>query len=161
LIDTFNIDLAKRYAEANRKGVEQILDWIDELGIACDYEPKDAYTYTIHRARRDEIEAEAFKAEVLARAPLPFETAATLRFPDQAQFNPTQYLMGLGKAFKAAGGRIFENTRVTFCRPTLKESKQPVHRNGLQWMGHQQWHRRRHIDRRPDSRTAQFMGVNL
>jgi glycine/D-amino acid oxidase-like deaminating enzyme/nitrite reductase/ring-hydroxylating ferredoxin subunit len=124
LIDTFNIDLAKRYAEANRKGVEQILDWIDELGIACDYEPKDAYTYTIHRARRDEIEAEAeaalrvgFKAEVLARAPLPFETAATLRFPDQAQFNPTQYLMGLGKAFKAAGGRIFENTRVTKVSP--------------------------------------------
>ena len=124
LIDTFNIDLAKRYAEANRKGVEQILDWIDELGIACDFESKDAYTYTIHRARRDEIEAEAeaalrvgFKAEVLARAPLPFETAATLRFPDQAQFNPTQYLMGLGKAFKAAGGRIFENTRVTKVSP--------------------------------------------
>jgi glycine/D-amino acid oxidase-like deaminating enzyme/nitrite reductase/ring-hydroxylating ferredoxin subunit len=120
LIDTFDIDLAKRYAEANRRGVEQIRDWIDEPGIACDYEPKDAYTYTIDPARRDEIEAEAeaalrvgFKAEVLARAPLPFETAATLRFPNQAQFNPAQYLIGLAKAFKAAGGRIFESTRVT------------------------------------------------
>jgi len=59
-----------------------------------------------------EIEAEAkaarrvgFDAEVLTKAPLPFETAATLRFPDQAQFNPTQYLIGLPKAIKEAGGR--------------------------------------------------------
>jgi glycine/D-amino acid oxidase-like deaminating enzyme/nitrite reductase/ring-hydroxylating ferredoxin subunit len=120
LIETFDIDLAKRYAEANRKGMEQIEAWIGELGISCDYEPKDAYTYTIDPARKREIEAEAaaarkvgFDAEVLAAAPLPFETAATLRFPDQAQFNPTRYLIGLAAAFETAGGRIFENTRVT------------------------------------------------
>ncbi|HET9534662.1 MAG TPA: FAD-dependent oxidoreductase [Mesorhizobium sp.] len=124
LIETFDFDLAKRYAEANRRGVEQIRNWINELDIACDFEPKDAYTYTIDSTRRDEIEAEAeaalrvgFKAEVLARAPLPFETAAALRFPDQAQFNPTQYLIGLARAFKAAGGQIFENTRVTKVNP--------------------------------------------
>ena len=120
LIEAFDIDLAKRYAEANRSGVKQICEWIDDLDIACDFEPKDAYTYTIDPARRDEIEAEAeaalrvgFDAEVLVRAPLPFETAMTLRFPNQAQFNPAQYLIGLAKAVKAAGGRIFENTRVT------------------------------------------------
>ena len=120
LTDTFNFDQAKRYAEANRRGVEQICSWIDELDIACDFEKKDAYTYTTDPARHDEIEAEAkvalrvgLKAEVLARAPLPFETAAALRFPDQAQFNPAQYLIGLARAFEASGGRIFENTRVT------------------------------------------------
>src|SRR4029434_3247993 len=71
-------------------------------------------------ARRDEIAAEAeaarrvgFDAEVLERAPLPFDTAAALRFPDQAQFNPAKYLVGLALAVEAAGGRIFENTRVT------------------------------------------------
>jgi glycine/D-amino acid oxidase-like deaminating enzyme/nitrite reductase/ring-hydroxylating ferredoxin subunit len=124
LIETFDFDLAKRYAEANRTGVEQIRNWIDELDIACDFEQKDAYTYTVDSTRHDEIEAEAeaarrvgFKAEVLGQAPLPFETAAALRFPDQAQFNPAQYLIGLARAFKAAGGRIFENTRVTKVDP--------------------------------------------
>jgi glycine/D-amino acid oxidase-like deaminating enzyme/nitrite reductase/ring-hydroxylating ferredoxin subunit len=124
LIETFDIDLAKRYAKANRRGVEQIREWIDDLDIACDFESKDAYTYTIDPTRRDEIVAEAeaalrvgFDAEVLARAPLPFETATTLRFPNQAQFNPAQYLIGLAKAVKAAGGRIFENTRVTKVKP--------------------------------------------
>jgi len=124
LIETFDIDLAKRYAEANRRGVEQIREWIDELDIACDFESKDAYTYTIDPTRRDEIVAEAeaalrvgFDAEVLARAPLPFETATTLRFPNQAQFNPAQYLISLAKAVKAAGGRIFENTCVTKVKP--------------------------------------------
>jgi glycine/D-amino acid oxidase-like deaminating enzyme/nitrite reductase/ring-hydroxylating ferredoxin subunit len=120
LIDTFDLDLAKRYAEANRRGVEQILTWVKELDIACDLEPKDAYTYTTDPARRHEIEAEAeaarrlgFDAEALAEAPLPFATAGALRFPDQAQFNPARYLIGLAEALKAAGGRIFENSRVT------------------------------------------------
>src|SRR5687767_8604573 len=59
LIDSFDLDVAKRYAAANRAGVEQIGAWIDELAIACDYERKDAYTYTTDPARRGEIEAEA------------------------------------------------------------------------------------------------------
>ena len=88
LIDTFDITVARRYAEANRRGVEQIRDWIDTFDIACDFAPKDAYTYTIGPARREEIESEAdaarlvgFDAEVLASAPLPFETSGALRFP--------------------------------------------------------------------------------
>ena len=75
--------------------MRQIISWIGELGIECALEMRDAYAYTTAPARRDEIEAEAeaarklgLTAEVLDRAPLPFDTAAALRFPDQAQFNP-------------------------------------------------------------------------
>ena len=120
LIETRVIDQAQRYAEANRSGARQICDWVVELGIACDLESKAAYAYASDPARRDEIAAEAeaarrvgFDAQVLDRAPLPFDTAAALRFPDQAQFNPAKYLVGLAPAVEAAGGRIFENTRVT------------------------------------------------
>jgi glycine/D-amino acid oxidase-like deaminating enzyme/nitrite reductase/ring-hydroxylating ferredoxin subunit len=120
LIETIGIDQARLYANANRKGVEQIRNWVDQLKINCDFEPKDAYAYTCDPACRAEIEAEAdaarrlgFMADVLVKAPLPFETAGALRFRDQAQFNPAQYLTGLAKAVKATGGRIFENTRVT------------------------------------------------
>jgi hypothetical protein len=69
LIETFDIDLAKRYAEANRRGVKQIREWIDELDIACDFEPKDAYTYTIDPARRNEIEAKPRPRVGLASTP--------------------------------------------------------------------------------------------
>ena len=120
LIETLGIDQAQLYAEANRSGARQICDWVVELGIACDLESKAAYAYVHDPARRDEIAAEAeaarrvgFDAEVLDRAPLPFDTAAALRFRDQAQFNPAKYLVGLALAAEAAGGRIFENTLVS------------------------------------------------
>ncbi len=120
LIDSIGINQTQLYAEANRSGVEQIRSWVNQLGIDCDFEPKDAYAYTCDQERRAEIEAEAeaarrvgFAADVLAKAPLPFETAGALRFRNQAQFNPAQYLIGLARAVETAGGRIFENTRVT------------------------------------------------
>jgi glycine/D-amino acid oxidase-like deaminating enzyme len=120
LIETRGIDQAQLYAEANRSGARQIRDWVVELGVACDLESKAAYAYARDPARRDEIAAEAeaarrvgFDAEVLDQAPLPFDTAAALRFPDEAQFNPAKYLVGLALAVEASGGRIFENTRVT------------------------------------------------
>jgi glycine/D-amino acid oxidase-like deaminating enzyme/nitrite reductase/ring-hydroxylating ferredoxin subunit len=124
LIDKVGVVHAQLYADANRSGVEQIRSWVDELGIACDFEPKDAYVYTNNSSRREELEAEAeaarslgFKSDVLPQAPLPFDTAGALRFRDQAQFNPVQYLVGLGAAIAAAGGRIFENTRATKVDP--------------------------------------------
>ncbi len=120
LIETFDLDVAKRYADANRQGAEQIRSWVSELDIACELETKDAYAYAVDPSRRRDIEAEAeaarqvgFDAEVLPKAPLPFATAAALRFPNEAQFNPAQYLIGLAGAVHAAGGSIFENTRAT------------------------------------------------
>ena len=124
LRDTFDLDTAQTYAEANRAGTTQIRTWVRELGIACDLEEKDAYAYTCKESLLAEIEAEAaiarklgFTADVVVPAPLPFETAGALRFPGEAQFNPAQYLVGLAAAVKAAGGSIFENTRVHDVKP--------------------------------------------
>jgi glycine/D-amino acid oxidase-like deaminating enzyme len=119
LRDAFDLDTARAYAEANRGGSTQI-----RTCIACNLEDKDAYAYTCKESLLAEIEAEAaiarelgFKADVVARAPLPFETAGALRFPGEAQFNPAKYLVGLAAAVKAAGGSIFENTRVHDVKP--------------------------------------------
>lgn len=120
LIDTVGRELAQVYADANSAGARQIRDWVREYAIACDLEGKDAYTYTCNESRRAEVAAEAeaarqvgLEAEILDHAPLPFETAAALRFSDQAQFNPAMYLVGLAEAVTAHGGRIFENSRAT------------------------------------------------
>jgi glycine/D-amino acid oxidase-like deaminating enzyme/nitrite reductase/ring-hydroxylating ferredoxin subunit len=118
LIRARGLDAAQSYADANGAGVRQIRKWIDELSIECALETRDAYAYTTSPERRQEIEAEAeaagklgLEADVLARAPLPFDTAAALRFPDQAQFNPASYLVGLAAAVAERGGLIFERSR--------------------------------------------------
>jgi glycine/D-amino acid oxidase-like deaminating enzyme/nitrite reductase/ring-hydroxylating ferredoxin subunit len=124
LRDAFGLDTARAYADANRAGTTQIRTWIRELAIKCDLEEKDAYAYTCKDSLLARIETEAaiardlgFKAEVVMPAPLPFETAGALRFPCEAQFNPAQYLVGLAAAVKAAGGSVFENTRVHDVKP--------------------------------------------
>jgi glycine/D-amino acid oxidase-like deaminating enzyme/nitrite reductase/ring-hydroxylating ferredoxin subunit len=123
LIDTYGLERAKLYAEANVVGASQIRDWAREYDIDCDLQARPAYAYANREQSRDKIEAEVeaarrvgLAAEVLDRAPLPFETGATLCFPDQAQFNPTRYLLGLAAAARDAGARIYEHTRVTSFR---------------------------------------------
>ena len=109
------MDRARLYADANDAGVRTVLQLVDELGIACDLERKDAYAFTLRPDRRNALEREAaaacalgLQADVVARAPLPFGTTGALRFGgNQAQFNPAQYLAGLAKAVTAQGGRIF------------------------------------------------------
>ncbi len=42
---------------------------------------------------------------------LPFETAAAVRFDNQAQFHPRAYCLGLARAITRGGGSIFTHTR--------------------------------------------------
>ena len=118
LTETLGAAVARDYAEANLAGMRQIEEWIQLYAIACDLERKDAYVYAFQREKLSELEAEAqaaraagLSAEVVD-APLPFTTAGALRFPDQAQFNPASYLVGLASAVTALGGRIFEQSPV-------------------------------------------------
>jgi glycine/D-amino acid oxidase-like deaminating enzyme/nitrite reductase/ring-hydroxylating ferredoxin subunit len=120
LIDRFGLQAAQRYADANRLGMNQIRQWIERLGIACDLEAKDAYVYCSDRSQISRLEAEAeashkvgLDAELCERAPLPFPTTGALRSRNQAQFNPAQYLVGLAKGAEALGAQIFEKSRVT------------------------------------------------
>jgi glycine/D-amino acid oxidase-like deaminating enzyme/nitrite reductase/ring-hydroxylating ferredoxin subunit len=118
LIDKRGVKAARDYADANSSGASLIRLWIAHHGIDCDLEFKNAYAFADRRERRGDIEAEAeaarlvgLDATVLDHAPLPFETGAALRFPAQAQFNPTRYLIGLATAVAARGGKIFEGSR--------------------------------------------------
>lgn len=124
LSDESGRDIAQHYAEANRRAVDQIRSWIETLGIACDYERKSAYAYATDASYRDAIAAEVdaatslgFDARFHEQAPLPFPTAAAIEFTDQAQFNPTLYLIGLADAVQSIGGRIFEHSRAVNIGP--------------------------------------------
>lgn len=120
LIDTFGQELAQCYADANREAVERIRHWVTEHAIDCDYERQSAYAYACSADWRPAIDDEAeaarrlgFAARVIDQPPLPFATAGALEFPDQAQFNPTRYLIGLANSLHARGGRIHQHTRAT------------------------------------------------
>jgi glycine/D-amino acid oxidase-like deaminating enzyme/nitrite reductase/ring-hydroxylating ferredoxin subunit len=120
LIETFDLETAQFYADANRLGGNQIRQWVKQLGIDCALEAKDAYVYCSSPSKIRDLEAEAdasrrvgLEADLLDSAPLPFSTAGALRSRNQAQFNPVQYLIGLAKVAKSIGARVFEETRVT------------------------------------------------
>jgi glycine/D-amino acid oxidase-like deaminating enzyme/nitrite reductase/ring-hydroxylating ferredoxin subunit len=123
LIRYLGVTRAQAYADANRAGMARILALAVDLRIDCNLERKPAYAYTQRESRRRSLEVEAraarklgLVADVVDRAPLPFDTAGALRFPDQAQFNPARYGVGLAASAAAHGARIFENTRVTGLR---------------------------------------------
>ena len=59
LIETFDLETAQLYADANRLGVDQIRQWVEQLGIDCAFEAKDAYVYCDSPSRIRHLEAEA------------------------------------------------------------------------------------------------------
>jgi len=142
LIESFGLKTAQRYADANRIGMDQIRQWVEQFGIACAFETKDAYVYCTNPTRLRDLEAEAeasrkvgLDSDVLDRAPLPFSSAGALRCRNQAQFNPAQYLIGLAKATEAAGAKVFEETRVTSVKRNnvwqVKAGRASIHTKGV------------------------------
>lgn len=118
LIDSAGSEMAKAYADANLDAMHHIEGWIERYDIDCDYQQCSAYAYGLSDSCKAAVvkEAEAarflgLEARVLPRAPLPFETSCALEFPNQAQFNPASYLVGLAGAVESRGGRIFEQSR--------------------------------------------------
>ena len=110
LISMFGIERAKQYLSAN----EAALQTYRELcrNIDCGFEEKAAYTYSLDDRSKIERELKAleklgFPAGFVDKLPLPFRVAGAVRFPNQAQFHPLQFVSGIAK-----GLHIYEHTRV-------------------------------------------------
>lgn len=120
LIKRHGDDDARRYADAMRAGIEQVADLASDLGIGCDLTRAPAVAYTRLPEQRSRIEEEVeaaarlgLPARLAERTDLPFDIEAAVVFDDQLHLHPGRYLAGLAEAFTAAGGRIFEGSRVT------------------------------------------------
>lgn len=108
LIKKMGKDRAGMYLEANEKALDKYRELCGD--IECDFEEKDAYTYSL--SNRGKIEAEVgavnslgLKAEFVQNLPLPFDSAGAVKFKNQAQFNPFKFIKGIVK-----GLNIYENT---------------------------------------------------
>ena len=86
-------------------------------GIACDFEDKGAYVYSLRDRGAIEDEMAAlqeigFPAAFEKELPLPFRIAGAVRFPGQAQFHPLKFLAGITR-----GLNIYEHTFVEELAP--------------------------------------------
>ena len=115
LIQTFGLEAARKYLEANQKAVEDYRTLSRE--IPCDFKEQESIVYTLHdqgplRRELTALERMGVPAQLREALPLPFPTAGGVCFPGQGQFHPLKFLAGLTK-----GLRIYEHTKVWELRP--------------------------------------------
>ena len=119
LIADFGEDGARRAAESGRAALLQIVAFVREQRIDCDFSRLPAFQYTEDPHVVPEFEAEraaaariGVKLTLTREVPLPFKVAGALRFDNQAQFHPRRYLLPLALAIPGGGSHVFEETRV-------------------------------------------------
>ena len=120
LESAFDEETARRYAESQQAAIELVRRLVSEHGIDCDLEPRANVVYAAGEDDVSALEQEAeaqrragLPAELVEDAGLPFPTFAALRLEGQYQFHPRGYLLALADLIEQAGGRIYEQTRIT------------------------------------------------
>lgn len=115
----FGKEGAQLFADAIKEGFDLVKSYSASLKIECDYEPKTAFLYA---ENDDEIKqlSDIYKGclqvgvdvEYTQDVPTKVPYQKALKFGGQAQFHPLKYLVGLAKAYIAAGGAILEGALV-------------------------------------------------
>lgn len=113
-------ETARAYGEANEWGLARIAELTGELGIDCGLRRKPNFTYTEDESKLSDLDDEVEAARALGlpasfaeSTDLPFEIAGAVRFENQAEFQPVEYLEGLANAIDEGEQRVFEHTRAT------------------------------------------------
>ena len=111
ITNNFSLRRASQYLRANERALKKFEEIIKSENIECDYEKKNAYTYSLDDSTLIEQEVKAaneagIKAEFIREMPLPFHASCAAMFPDQAQFHPLKFIEVISRKL-----RIYENTR--------------------------------------------------
>ncbi|NEU03708.1 FAD-dependent oxidoreductase [Clostridium senegalense] len=119
LISEFGEEKAKQYAKANELAIKRYKEIIEERKIDCDFEEKSAYAYSLNEidGLKEEVEAAnklGINAEFVEETKLPFKVDGTIKFNNQAQFNPLKFLKDISKDLI-----IYENTRALEIKENL------------------------------------------
>ena len=110
LIKKYGIEKAQMYLHANEKALLKYREM--SQFISCDFETKDNYVYSVNDSRKvnDELHAlvrVGYNPDFYTEIPVPIDIAGAVKLPNQAQFNPLQFL-----SFISKGLTIYENTKV-------------------------------------------------
>ncbi|HET9705775.1 MAG TPA: FAD-dependent oxidoreductase [Vicinamibacterales bacterium] len=109
---------ARLAADSHSAAIDCIESIVRREGIECDFARVDGYLFLSPEHGEDMLDRElaatrrAGLNEVtkINRAPLAFDTGPCLRFPNQGQFHPLNYLAGLAHAIEKGGSRIYTGT---------------------------------------------------
>lgn len=112
LIRTMGKEYASQYAKANQQAIEEYAKLIKKYHIECHFEKKEAYLFSVSESEVLRREADcAVKCGIPAaferETELPFPIHGAVRFPEQAQFHPLEFLSAV-----SAGLTIYERTKV-------------------------------------------------
>jgi glycine/D-amino acid oxidase-like deaminating enzyme/nitrite reductase/ring-hydroxylating ferredoxin subunit len=117
------VKTGRAYVDGNREGMEWLLRYLAEHGVAV--QRRDAFSYASTADGVATVEEEwragrALGLDVTREYDLdvPFETFGAVRLADQAQFDPMEVLAALAADFRAHGGTLVEGARVLSVRPT-------------------------------------------
>jgi glycine/D-amino acid oxidase-like deaminating enzyme/nitrite reductase/ring-hydroxylating ferredoxin subunit len=117
LINSFGIDFAKKYLMANQEAITNIKNIIDNENIDCDFEYQSSFVYTNNQDELSNIKKEiesvnllGFDAKFVDNIDLPIKNLGAIEFPNQAQFHPRKYMLGLCDSIIKNNGKIFVNT---------------------------------------------------
>lgn len=102
---------AQMYFKANELALEKYCELCKS--IACDFERRDNYVYSVYNRKILEKEMKALQkirsnAEFCENVIIPKKTVGAVKFPNQAQFNPLKFIAEISK-----GLNIYENTFVS------------------------------------------------
>lgn len=108
IIKSEGMEKAKLYLDANESAIKKYRDI--SKNIDCDFEEKDAYTYSLSDRKKIEDEVKCvdslgIKAEFVENLKLPFKTKGAVKFSNQAQFNPLKFIAAIAKNLN-----IYEHT---------------------------------------------------
>lgn len=116
LTNSFGSNFAKKYLEANEKAIQEIENRIKNENIDCDFEKKESYVYVTKKEEIPLLQKEfsvvqslGYPCEYAENIDLPFQVAGAIVFPNQAQFHPLKYLMGLYKKSKEYSCEFYTN----------------------------------------------------
>jgi glycine/D-amino acid oxidase-like deaminating enzyme/nitrite reductase/ring-hydroxylating ferredoxin subunit len=147
IISKFGEKNAQLVARAARQAHELVARNIEEYNIDCDFSEKQAWLFSQDEKQSKELD-DIYEGSIKAGlnpiydnsipVKVPFEKAIV--YPNQAQFHPLRYIVGIAKAFKEKGGIIWENCRVTAVDETqvlsITTSKGTIRANNLVYATH-------------------------
>ncbi len=117
MIKNTDKERARGYAEANETAIQKYNEIITKEGIDCHFERLPSFLYSTEEKGIEKLKQEAEAARELGLkatflegeeiAELPFEVTGVVRFDDQAQFHPLEFIQEIAKKLT-----IYEHTKV-------------------------------------------------
>lgn len=120
IVKDYGKEKAQMYLSANNEALSLYEKMCKD--IDCDFENKDAFTYSLKDTQKIEDEVKAvnnlgFPAEFVKHLELPFRTKGAIKFLNQAQFNPLKFTAEISK-----GLNIYEQTFIHDITPDVAVS---------------------------------------